>query len=136
MSETYRYREYPIPTLGTIKRPVLDVDFFSERTVGWLSVIDILVDTGADFTIVSWSHGLLLTEHPDEGEELFIEGIASEAHIPTYLHSFRMRFCGFDIIAPVLVSASDNVRPVLGRHGALDRFIAEFHMGEELRIHA
>ena len=118
--------------MGKIKRPLIDIEIFSQLADNWFVIENILVDTGADVSVLPFSQGTMFIENIESGEKTDVSGIVPYAKLIVYLHRLKMRVNGKEFEAPVLIAESDDVPPILGRVKAIDQFIAEFDKGEEL----
>ena len=117
-----------------IKRPLIDIEIFSQIGNKWFVIEDVLVDTGADVSVLPYSQGGMFVENVEGGERTDVSGIVPYARLVVYLHRLKMRVNGKEFEAPVLIAESDEVPPILGRVEAIDQLLAEFDKGEELRL--
>ena len=76
----------------------------------------------------------MFVDNVERGERADIGGIVPYARLVVYLHTLKFRINSEEFEAPVLIAESDDVPPILGRKKAIDRFIAEFDKGDELRL--
>jgi hypothetical protein len=134
LSESHKYKERHSKILGKIKRPLIDIEIFSQLANNWFVIENILVDTGADVSVLPFSQGAMFIENIESGEKTDVSGIVPYARLIVYLHRLKMRVNGKEFEAPVLIAESDDVPPILGRVEAIDQFIAEFDKGEELML--
>ena len=134
MSNSHKYKERHSKILGMIRRPLLDLEIFSPISNKWFVIENVLVDTGADSSVLPYSQGSIFVENVESGERTDVSGIVPYARLVVYLHNLKMRVNGKEFEAPVLIAESDDVPPILGRVKAIDQFLAEFDKGEELRL--
>ncbi|UCE38467.1 MAG: hypothetical protein JSW00_04355 [Thermoplasmata archaeon] len=120
--------------MGIIKRPLIDIEIFSPIGNKWFIIENVLVDTGADLSVLPYSQGSMFIENIESGMRTDVSGIVPYARLVVYLHNLKMRVGGHELEAPVLIAESDDVPPILGRVKAIDQFLAEFDKGEELRL--
>ena len=111
--------------MGKVKRPLIDLEILENRTGLWYKVEDVLVDTGADVTMMPRRMRFLLDGPLEGGVRKEIKGVVPGARLTVYIHTLRLRFNGHEFESPILMSARDDVFPILGRTGAIDRFLAE-----------
>ena len=131
---SYRFRERPSKLFGLIKRPYIDIKVQNSQTQRWYAVHDVLVDTGADISIIPFQVGAGLVVDIKMGRDAQLTGVVPGTRLIGHIHDLRIRFDGNEFESPVLISTRNDVQPILGRTGAIDRFLAEFDRGEELRI--
>ena len=131
---SYKYKECRSKILGTINRPLIDIEIYSLLAKKWLLIENVLVDTGADASVLPYSQGLMIVETPEKGERQDVGGIVPHARLVVYCHDLRIRVNGKEFEAAVMIAESDDVPPILGRHKAIDRFLAQFDKGKELRL--
>lgn len=134
MSNSHKYKERHSKILGIIKRPLIDIEIFSPIGNKWFIIENVLVDTGADLSVLPYSQGSMFIENIESGMRTDVSGIVPYARLVVYLHNLKMRVGGHELEAPVLIAESDDVPPILGRVKAIDQFLAEFDKGEELRL--
>ena len=115
MSRRYRYKERPSGLLGMVKRPLIDLEILENRTGLWYKVEDVLVDTGADVTMMPRRMRFLLDGPLEGGTRREIKGVVPQARLTVYMHILRLRFNGYEFDSPVLISERDDVFPILGR---------------------
>ncbi|MDP4008216.1 MAG: hypothetical protein Q8P68_03425 [Candidatus Peregrinibacteria bacterium] len=87
---------------------------------------EFLVDSGADFTLISRSDGMFLglDYSKIKGEEVKIE-VANMAILHTKKVKMMLEFCDNTFEIPVLI-AKEEVERLLGRNGVFDRFDVTF----------
>jgi hypothetical protein len=100
----------------------------------WLLIENVLVDTGADVSILPYSQGLMFVETPEKGERHDVGGIVPHARLAVYRHDLKIRLDGKEFEAPMMIAESDDVPPILGRYKAIDKFLAQFDKGQELKL--
>lgn len=129
----FPYREKSHPIFGQVSRPVLTVDLFVPRFGQWLTVQDVLADTGADLSVVPLALGRAFVDEVEMGVPVSLRG--SITAVPTanaFMHTLTARLGNVQFAMPVAIALENNVPPILGRLDALDRFVARFVNGEEL----
>jgi len=127
------YRTKPSGLLGRVRRPLIDLEIFSHVTQRWITVTDVLVDTGADVSLVPQHLGQLLVSHVAAGRAVHVRGVAP-TRVSVFLHSLRVRLDGKTMRVPVAIAISNDVPPILGRVRGLDRFNVAFLKGRTLQL--
>ena len=61
----------------TIKRPKLKLDIYSKHFKTWVSVEDVLADTGADISVLPEGLGVLMVGDYRRGDRVKITGLTS-----------------------------------------------------------
>ncbi len=126
----YRFKKTHSPLLGTTYRP-----FVSLKLVGpthYVLLEDVLVDSGADVSVIPRDVGEALWADITRGKYVEIQGIVPSTKLIAYLHSVKMIFGPWTFQARIAVADSNNVPPVLGRCEALDRFLVCLQNGRRV----
>ena len=105
---------------------------FSPRDRVWYRIPRVLVDIGADVSLVPRVLGAALLGRVRSKRRVNLGGVAPGARLTGYLHTLRLRVAGRDWRAPVVVASVDNVPVLLGRLGALDGFDVRFVRGRHM----
>lgn len=105
---------------------------YSNISKQWFVIENVLVDTGADISVLPYSQGMMLIGEIEKGKKMDVGGIVPYARLVVYLHSINARIDGNEMEIPVLVAETDDVPPILGRAEAIDRYFAQFYKGKEL----
>lgn len=122
------------PVFGTITRPILTLHLYSERFGEWVTLRDVLVDAGADVSVLAGRLGNLLVADVQAGEPIYLGQSASEkALFNAFLHRVQAQIGQTRFEMPVAIAMS-LVPPIFGRREALDRFTAHFIKGREVVI--
>jgi hypothetical protein len=93
---------------------------------------DVLVDSGADVSVVPRDVGEALWEDVTRGRYIEIQGIVPSTKLIAYLHPVKILLGSWAFNTQVAVADSNNVPPVLGRFQALDRFLLTMRNGREV----
>lgn len=115
-------------------RPKVDIQIYSEFLSSWVSVEEVLADTGADISVLPKSLGILLVGNIRKGRKFRITGLVAGATKYIYLHNLRVKIGGRRFRAAFAIAATDDVPPTLGRIDALDRLTVEYRRGRQLVI--
>jgi len=119
---------------GTVLRPLVSLEAYSELLEQWVLLENLLADTGADISVLPRPLGELLIGDITTGRYAPLSGLNPGAVLPAFIHTVQIRLGDEEFEMPVAVADSSLVPPVLGRRDALDRFIVRFVVGEETII--
>jgi len=128
----FQYIEKESRIVGRILKPIIEIEVLSKEDV-WYGLDEILVDTGADITLIPKSVGEEIVDNIKSGEKASIRGI-SPLELTVYIHKLTIKVAGKEFEASVAIADSDEVPAVLGRFEALDIFDVKFENGKELTI--
>jgi hypothetical protein len=92
---------------------------------------DVLVDTGADISVIPRDVGEALWKDITIGKYTEIQGIVPSTKLISYLHPVKMLLGSWAFNTRIAVADSNNVPPVLGRFQALDRFFLSLDHGQK-----
>jgi predicted aspartyl protease len=134
MEIEFPYKEEESQTFGIVKRPRMLMRIFSMTRDIWIPIKEVLVDTGADSTVLPRFIGELLVEDITTGEYSEIKGVVPGSVLVAYIHELRIKIGESEFKAPVAVADSNDVPSILGRIDALDRFDANFVKGEKVKL--
>ncbi|MBI2075993.1 MAG: retroviral-like aspartic protease [Candidatus Aenigmarchaeota archaeon] len=126
-SAEFDYKEQDSAIFGKVKRPLIEMDVFSESEKVWLPLYKVLADTGADISILPRYIGKLIVADILEGRRINIRGIVPHSRIVCYIHALKLRVGSKEFKLPVAIAESDNVPIVLGRVSGLDIFNCSFN---------
>lgn len=130
---TFSYTEQEHPVFGKITRPLMKISLYSERFGEWLSVNKVLVDTGADISVVPLPLGQILVPDVELGQPIQLGGmLSSNVMVNAFMHRIQTRIESHLFEMPVAVSTSLTIPPILGRQDALNRFKVSFVDGKKL----
>ena len=118
----------------TIKRPKLKLDIYSKHFKTWVSVEDVLADTGADISVLPEGLGVLMVGDYRRGDRFKITGLTSKNSVKMYIHQLSIRLGGRVFRTRFAISNSNDIPPTLGRIGGLDKFDIQYKKGRELII--
>jgi len=133
-SKRFSYRPSPSLIFGIVRRPLVSLECYSERTNRWVLLTDLLADTGADVSILPRHLGVIMLNDIRTGKPLRLHGVVPGAGLPTFLHTLRFRVHGDEFHAWVAIAEINEVPPLLGRVQGLDRFTAVFAKGRHLDL--
>ncbi len=131
MSEIkFRYQLEDSNIFESIKRPRVRMHIYSRVFKEWLSIEDVLVDTGADLSILPVTLGTVLVGDIKNKRRFKITGLVSHTYM--YLHNLSTRLNGKVIKALFAIADTDDLPPTMGRKGALDKFDVTFQKGRTI----
>ena len=107
------------PVFGTVYRPVVSVLFWSRKISGW-EQIPMIVDTGADYTLLPsyLSHNLGVNLKKD-CLPYTTQGVGGKETV-RLLKSWRVKIDQKELFIPLGFLDKDNIPPLLGRQGFLE----------------
>lgn len=129
----FEYIETDSRIFGKIYKPLVYIEIFSEKHDIWCGIDKVLVDTGADISIIPKNMGELIVNTIESGRKAIIKGVTA-GELSIHIHKLRIKVAGKEFESPVAIADTDDVPSVLGRFEALDIFNAEFTKGKELSI--
>ena len=131
-SLTFPYQTREHSFFGTITRPVLTLSVYSIQFSRWFSVKNVLVDTGADVSVVPLGLGQLLVGNVQQGEPIQLGRVVSSAAMfHGFVHSIKTQIGDITFEMPIAVAMTATIPPIIGRREALDRFSIRFVKGQE-----
>lgn len=132
---TFPYAKRPHPLFGTINRPLLSLHLHSKLFDQWLTLNDVLADTGADISVVPLPIGQILVDNIEQGQPIQLGGvILSTTMFNAFVHRIQAKLGDHTFDMPLAIATSLHIPPIFGRQEALDRFSALFVNGQNLII--
>ena len=131
---SFPYVEGASVIFGTVLRPLVSLEVYSELLEQWVLLENLLADTGADISVLPRPLGELLIGDITVGRYSPLSGINPSAVLPAFIHIVQVRLGDAEFEMPVAIADSSLIPPVLGRRDALDRFVVRFVVGEETII--
>lgn len=110
---------------GKTARPVAKVDFWSKLTNNWVSVI-MLVDTGADYTLLPKFYADYLGVNLEKDCQPFSTFGVGGSETVYLLKKMKIQLGNWQIKIPVGFLERDDIPPLLGRQGFLEKFKVVF----------
>lgn len=130
---TFPYTTKQNPLWGQVSRPVMTVDLYSQSFQRWFKLSDVLVDTGADVSVVPLHLGEALVPQIDTGTPLHLGGaVLQDTPFNAYIHTLHARLGSFQFQMPVAIALLPTPPVIFGRLHALDRFQVIFNYGESI----
>jgi len=118
----------------SVMRPRVNLQLYSEVLSQWISIDDVLADTGADLSLLPKSLGILLVGNIRQGKRFRITGLVSTSIRYFYLHAIKVKLGTREFDSVFAIAARDDIPPTLGRIGGLDRMNIEYKKGRTLSI--
>jgi len=134
MEIEFPYLDEESDIFGRIKRPRILMNIFSTLKSKWISIDEVLADTGADLTILPRFMGRLLVDDITSGKYFEIKGVVPGAKLIVYVHELRIKINDKEFNSPVGIADSDDVPAIFGRANGLDLFEANFFKGEKVKL--
>jgi len=128
----FSYKEKESRILGVILRPLIKIEVFSEKYRDWETIDDVLIDTGADLTVLPRFIGESIINDVTIGEYTEIKGIVPTSLLIAFIHRLKIKAADKEFETKVAIADSNDVPPILGRYEALDLFNLEFKKGKEI----
>jgi len=128
----FPFTEKESKILGKILRPLLEIEVFSDIRNSWEIIEEVLVDTGADLTVLPRFIGESIIDDITTGEYVEIKGIVPTSLLIAFIHTLKIKAAGKEFETKVAIADSNDVPPILGRYEALDLFNLEFKKGKEM----
>jgi predicted aspartyl protease len=126
MAITFQFKEYNSGIFGKIKRPVAQVQFQHHEDQSW-QPIEMLVDTGADYTLLPQFLapilGISLTQ---DCKSIHTEGVGGQSKVYLLKNKIKVKIDNTTREAPVGFLENDSVPPLLGRQEFFETFKAVF----------
>ena len=130
----FPYVEEESKIFNKVKRPKISIDFLSKLDGDWLTLDDVLVDTGADVSMMPRYIGELAVDDITTGKYVEIKGIEPSAVLSAFIHELNARIADKEFELPVAIADSNDVPSVLGRIKGLDIFDVDFIRGDKIKI--
>ena len=128
------YKQKESKILGTILRPLIEIEIFSQVRNDWEVIEEVLVDTGADLSVLPRFIGESIISDITTGEYVEIKGIVPTSLLIAFIHKLKIKAAGEEFETKVAIADSNDVPPILGRYVALDLFNLEFMKGKEMNF--
>lgn len=116
--------------LGVIRRPVANVQFWSEEFNEW-QTHTMLIDTGADYTILPLYMVGLLGLDLSQAQTVRTNGIEGSRQT-SFFDGLKVRVGGHERVIPVGVAHTSRIPPLMGRHLFFETFTTQFEGSERV----
>ena len=131
---SFDYKKQSSDIFGKVLRPLMELEIYSEIEKEWIKVKDVLVDTGADISIIPRNTGELILTDITKGKMYEVKGVVLFAKLVVYIHKIKFRINSKELELPVAAADSNDVIPILGRAKGLDLFNANFEKGKTVSL--
>lgn len=127
LSIEFEYRRFPTEYLGSSRRPIAFVRMVSQSAS---VMIELIIDSGADISLVDSAVAEALELEPPTPEELYtIEGVG--AGTPVYYRQLQMTIGEYTFPCRIgIVPYSSNMIRIMGQANVFDQFAIEFRRFE------
>lgn len=129
---TFPFQVRESSLLGSIRRPLITVSLWSEVLQKWHKV-EMLVDTGADYTILPSYLAILLEVDLEKAKKVDAQGVGG-AQTVYFFPALPIKIGEMERVVPVGFIRKKNIPPLLGRAGCFETFISTFVYGETLTL--
>ena len=119
----YQWREESSESFGKVKRPIARVHI-KDKNGNWRA-ITMLVDSGADISIMTRGYGELFGHNVERGRKIKLRGIGQD-EIVAYIHKMGMLIGEHEFSLEVAIAHIDLKISVLGRRNLFDLFEIQF----------
>lgn len=127
MSVAFKFERAHSGIFDVIHRPVAIVEFQSRRSKKWVE-IKMLVDSGADYTLLPWFLTKDLEIDPEKDCDLFeTRGGGGITTVYIYKKSLNVKLGDKNFKVPVGFLKGRDIPPLLGRHKFMEKIKTAFH---------
>lgn len=125
MALKFPFKREKSPILGTIYRPMAQVFFWSKKGKYW-SEVWMIVDTGADYTLLPrFLAEDLKVDLEKECKVFLTQGIGGNERV-YFLPQIKAKLGKWERVIPVGFLGRNEVPPLMGRHLFLETFETRF----------
>lgn len=126
MSVTFPFKEYNSGIFGKIKRPVAQVQFQHQKDQTW-QPIEMLVDTGADYTLLpQFLAPILGISLSRDCKNTSTQGVGGQSKVYLLRHKIKIKLGSINREVPIGFLENDSVPPLLGRQEFVETFKVVF----------
>ncbi|MCL4871190.1 MAG: hypothetical protein KJ063_19695 [Anaerolineae bacterium] len=106
------------------------LDLYSQFFRRWFRLSDVLIDTGADLSVIPLRLGEALVPDVELRTPLYLGGaVLQDTPFNAYIHTIEARLGSFQFPMPVAIALTQTPPVIFGRLQALDRFHVTFDHG-------
>ncbi len=127
---SFTFERAQTPLLGEVHRPMVTVKLWSDVFNQW-ETVKMLVDTGADYTLLPQYLGYLFAAKRDKANQQATMGIGG-SHQVHFLEKVRVKVGAFERVIPVGIASSNQIPPLMGRHLFFETFVTTFHKNHKV----
>lgn len=126
MATIFRFKEYNSGIFGKIRRPVAQVKFQNQKDNTW-QPIEMLVDTGADYTLLpQFLAPILGISIYKDCKNISTQGVGGQSKVYFLKSKIKVKLGNINREVPVGFLENDSVPPLLGRQEFLETFKVVF----------
>ena len=127
MDITFKFEEARSRIFGTIHRPVAVVEFQSCKSKKWVE-LKMLVDSGADYTLLPWFLVKDLEIDLKKDCDLFeTRGVGGTTTVYVYKKKLNVKLGDRSFRVPVGFLKGKDIPPLLGRHKFMEKIKTTFY---------
>ena len=127
MAVTFKFERVYSRIFGAIRRPVAIVQFQSRKSKKWTRV-KMLVDSGADYTLLPWFLVKDLEIDPEKDCDRFeTRGVGGTATVYVYRKDLNVKLGDRNFEVPVGFLKGKDIPPLLGRHKFMEKIKTTFY---------
>jgi len=119
----YQWRDEGSDSFGRLKRPIAQLHI-KDKSGEWRA-ISMLIDSGADVSIISKDFGELFGHNLKKGRKIKLKGIG-EGEVVAYIHKMDMLVGKHEVSIEVAIASVDLKVNILGRRNLFDLFEIQF----------
>lgn len=126
MSITFKFKDYYSNIFGIVRRPVAEVLFQHQKDKSW-QPITMLVDTGADYTLLpyflAYPLGINLIT---DCTVIHTQGVGGTSKVYLLKKKIKIKLGDFNRKIPVGFLSNDDIPPLFGRQECFETFKVVF----------
>ncbi|OGK12157.1 hypothetical protein A3C98_04885 [Candidatus Roizmanbacteria bacterium RIFCSPHIGHO2_02_FULL_37_15] len=121
MKLSFPYESEKSQIFGTVRRPIANVSFWSKKRKRWFNYT-MIVDTGADYTLLPYSASEDLTVDLEKDAKVFKSFGIGGSETVYLIQKFKIKIGKIELLIPVGFLSRDDIPPLLGRQECLNKF--------------
>lgn len=126
MPVTFRFKEEKSPIFGTVRRPTA-LTYFKHQTAEIWQPVTMIVDTGADYTLLPKFLALLLGVNlTKESRKIMTQGVGGSTSVFLLKEKIQVRIGQLERWIPLGFLNTDYIPPLLGRQEFFETFKVVF----------
>jgi predicted aspartyl protease len=126
MSSIFKFKEYDSDIFGKISRPIAQVLFQNQTDKSW-QPIEMLVDTGADYTLLpKFLAPIIGVSLLNDCKSITTQGVGGNSKVYLLKKKVKIKLGHLNREVPIGFLENDSVPPLLGRQGFFETFKVVF----------